>query len=408
MAKTGGKLFFANLMKSRFGIFLAYAIFSLLMVNKAYSNGQKEFSPDRETVQKYMGMHYEQVCKELDKMEPVEGISYSMVLASLHLLEFKNIKIAEEYCRYGLKTADRHNLKKGEILFYLALISNTNDDLPKCIEYLDKAIIAAKEEDNSDLLKKSLSYLGDTFYRYGYFDKSLDAYKELLEVCKGSEDELLEAIATCDMAEVYYRIGKTSKARETVTRAIEIFTKSENEKGLGDCFKLLGNVFSAEKNNVKAKENYERACRHYENTNDFHGQGNCNFNLALIHKKLKEYNKAIDALNKANFYFTSSSSTEGTGISQMELGRIYYLQGNYSKAELALKQAEYLLSKSNAIFRLAQAQDYLGDLKDSQKDREQAISYYNRSIENYRRLKLKSDEERVMKKMKKVSSVDRE
>ena len=92
----------------------------------------------------------------------------------------------------------------------------------------------------------------------------------------------------------------------------------------------------------------------------------------------------------------------------MELGRIYYLQGNYSKAELALKQAEYLLSKSNAIFRLAQTQDYLGDLKDSQKDREQAISYYNRSIENYRRLKLKSDGERVMKKLKKVSSVDRE
>ena len=86
----------------------------------------------------------------------------------------------------------------------------------------------------------------------------------------------------------------------------------------------------------------------------------------------------------------------------MQIGRVYYLRGDYAEAESALKQAEYLLSKSNSNFRLAQTEDFLGDLKVSQKDKEQAISYYSISLQNYNNLKLKADVERVKKKLKEL------
>jgi tetratricopeptide (TPR) repeat protein len=131
---------------------------------------------------------------------------------------------------------------------------------------------------------------------------------------------------------------------------------------------------------------------------------NCNFNLGLISEELKEYAAAIEYFNKAIFYYTNSGSTEGVGIAQMEMGRVYYLQENYSQAEAALKLAESLLSKSNAKFRLAQTEDFLGDLKLSQKDEKQAVAYYTRSFQDYGSLRLTADEQRVMKKLKELEA----
>ncbi len=400
MVAKENRIILIVLPKVSWGLLLLCMIPSLFMADKAYSNEPNEFIPEVGKVKKYIGISFHEVQKELEEMKPQERINYSLLLASRQFFQFKNAKLAKKYCDYALSIADKHNLKKGEILYFLAHLSNAEKDLPRTIEYINKALVCFKKEQNFQLLTDGLSFLGSVAYRYGDFNKSINAYRDLLELSRESENKLLEAQTIFDLGEVYYRIGNQSMVEETISKAIEIFTKNEDEKGLADCFKLLGNVYKAEKDYAKAKEHYTVASQHYKNTNDSHGQGNCNFNLGLVCKELKEYPRAIDSFNKAIFYYTNSGSTEGVGIAQMESGRVYYLQGNYPQAESALKQAEYLLSKSNAKFRLAQTEDFLGDLKLFQKDKNQAISYYNSSIQNYESLKLNGDVQRVMKKLK--------
>lgn len=388
--------------KVSLGFLLFCIVPSFIIIEKTYSTVLDEFRPDMGEVKKYVNMSFLEVKKELVKMNPRKRVDYSLQLASTHLFKFKNTKLAEKYCNYALIIATEYNFREGEILYFLAHLSNLKKDLPKTMEYIDKALACFKKEQNLQLIKSSLSFLGDSAYRYGDFERSINAYRDLLELSKELEDELLEAQTIFDIGEVYYRIGDQSKVKEAMPRAIEIFTKNENEKGLGDCFKLLGNVYKAEKDYTKAKKHYTIASQHYQNTNDSHGQGNCSFNLGLLFKELKEYPGAIDSLNKAIFYYTNSGSTVGVGIAQMEIGRVYYLRRDYAKAESALKQAEYLLSKSNSNFRLAQTEDFLGDLKVSQKDKEQAISYYSLSLQKYNNLKLKADAKRVKKKLKEL------
>jgi len=388
------------LLKVSCGLLLLCLIPPLFIADNAYSNEPNEFIPEVEKIKKYISISFKEVQKELEEMKPQERINYSLLLASVQFFQFQNTNLAKKYCDYALGTADKHNLTKGEIFYFSASLSNAEEDLPTAIDYINRAIICFKTEQNFQFLTDSLSFLGNTAYRYGDFDQSIKAYRELLALSRESENEQLEAQTIFDLGEIYSRFGKQSMVKKTIPKAIEIFTKNENEKGLADCFKLLGNVCKYEKDYAKAKEYYKVALEHYKNTNDSHGQGNCNFNLGLVFKELKEYPRAIDFFNKAIFYYTNSGSTGGVGIAQMEFGRVYYLQGDYLQAESALKQAEYLLSKSNSKFRLAQTEVFLGDLKLSQNDEKEAILYYKRSIQNYKSLKLNGDVQKVMKKLK--------
>jgi tetratricopeptide (TPR) repeat protein len=383
------------------GLLLAF-IFLVFGSDKALGNEEPNFVPDRQKVVQYMQMSPQNVCEELKQMSPTEAVEYSIVLASLHLYGSKNIKAANDYCDYGLSTAEKNSLNKAHILFLLAEISDISGDFAACFLYLDRAVLASKQENNNDLLKQSLFYLSNCAYRYGDFKRSLQACKQLLEVIKEHGEELEKARVLFDIGEVYYRIYRIPDANTAATEALEIYKKAENEKGIADCLKLLGNVFSAQGDDAKAKEKYELAAQHYANTNDWHGQANCNFNLALVHKRLKEYDKAIDMLQKASFFYTKSGSAVGTGIAQMELGNVYCLQKQYSKAESCLEQAEFLLKKGNDIFRLAQTFEYMGDLKAAQDKDEQAGEYYKRSIQNYKAIELIADENRVRSKLTKL------
>jgi len=61
-----------------------------------------------------------------------------------------------------------------------------------------------------------------------------------------------------------------------------------------------------------------------------------------------------------------------------------------------------LLTESSAKYRLAQTQDFIADLKVSQNNTEQAVIYYERSIETYQDIKLFADADRVKKKLNKL------
>jgi tetratricopeptide (TPR) repeat protein len=375
---------------------VVFVIFSAGVVS-----GEEEpnFVPDRQLVQRYMNMSPDSVCKELEQMTPVKAVGYSVIMASLHYFESHDIKAAKEYCDYALNAAEKNNLNRARILLLLAVISDAKGDLPVYLEYLDKAVIAAGKEANNDLLKQSLSYLANGSYRYGDFQRSLKAYKSLLNVVREHGDESEKAQVLFDMGEAYYRTSNTRDANDAGTQALEIFKKTSNEKGMADCLKLLGNVFSAQGDDIKAKENYQSAAQHYENTNDWHGQGNCNFNLALVCQRRKEYDDAVAALQKANFFFAKSGSAVGIGITQMELGRTYYLQKEYAKAESSLEQARFLLTKGNDLSRLAQTLEYTGDLKLAQNNKVQAAEYYKSAIRNYRAIELLADENNVKQKL---------
>lgn len=376
----------------------------LCLVTGALAGQIVEFKPNIKILGDFIERPYKDVSKQLSKMSPVEAAGYAVLLGKIHLLQFKNTSTAERYFSLALVYAEQHNFNKARILLFLAQVNDAKQRLQRTIEYLDKAVAAAKEENNAGLLGAGLGLLGKTTCRLGEFDKSLAAYDELLKLAADHDDALLQARTLFDISEVCYRAEDYKRAKQSVTRAINIFIKCENEKGLADCYNMLGNLSLRSKNKDKAMDYYLKAISHYKSTNDWHGKGDSNYNLGLVYKESKDYDSAIEALRRAVFCFTKSASTEGVGITQMELGRVYYLRGEYDKADSSLKQAEFLLNETSALFRVAQIQDYLGDLSAVRKNPVQAASYYRISAANYQRLNLPAEAERISEKLKKLKN----
>jgi tetratricopeptide (TPR) repeat protein len=391
-------------MKKAHRALIVSVLLMLCFVTGALARQAVSFKPDVKVLRNFIKKPYREVSKQLCKIPPVEATGYAVLLGKIHLFQFNNIYAAEHYFSFAFAYARQHDFNRANILLSLAQVNAVKQQLQKTVEYLDKAVVAAKEENDPGILRTGLICLGNITYHSGDFDKSLTAYDQLLELAVGSDDMLLQAQVLFDISEVCYKMEDYKRAKKSVTRAIDIFIRCENEKGLADCYNMLGGLSLINKNSNEALNYYLTALSHYKNTNDWHGRGNCNHNLGVLYKKSKNYNLAAAALEKAVYFFTKSASTEGVGIAQMELGRVCYLQKEYDKAEGSLKQAEFLLNEIKALYRLAQTQDYLGDLKAAQKDPIQAATYYRVSAANYRKLSLWTDAERISKKLEKLDS----
>ena len=370
-----------------------------------FANGTRaseEFKPDLELLRKLAEMSYADAVKELEKVSDQNKYEYSYLLASDQLMHKNNAKTAIQFCEYALGISDEAGLPKGRIYLLQAYIYSSLNQRVETIADLENASKCFKEENNPELLKQCLSWLGSEYYDYGYFEKSEQSYEDLIKMCSDPNDEGRRAQALFDISEVYSRCLKMDKAKDAAEQAKTIFIKEDNQKGVADCLKLLGNVWLAKNETEKAKESYLQAIKAYKNTNDSHGQGNCNFNLGLLSIKLKQYPEAIDYLNQANYFYTAAGSITGSGIAQMEIGRAYCLQGLYEKAESALKQAETFLT-GQSQYRLAQVKEYLGDLERARNNKKGSLGYYKSSADLFREVNLKKDVARIGRKILKMN-----
>jgi tetratricopeptide (TPR) repeat protein len=372
------------------------------VVSNVYGQFTEDFQPDMKLLQKYAVMTYPDVVIELEKLATEERIEYSLILASLHINQYKNSMTARHFCEYAHSVAEKHNISKGKIFLTEGYIHDMLSKEEQAIKAYEKASSCFRKDKNIELLKGSLLLLGGVCYNYGEFIKSIDVYEELLKLCTDADD-IMKAQTLFDVGEVYYRLSNISKAVYSVKQAKDIYKNLDNQKGLADCQKLLGNIYLAKKDYIKAKGCYLQASKAYESMDNAHGQGNCNFNLGIMSNKIKQYSEAEKYLIKSAYLFTKAASIQGVGIAQMELGRAYYFQGDYAKAELALMQAEYFLT-GNSKYRLAQTKEYLGDLKKAQKDNKESLVYYEASAELFEDIKLKADLALVQKKIKELTS----
>jgi tetratricopeptide (TPR) repeat protein len=360
-----------------------------------------KFEPDMELVKKLAIMNYPDVVAELNKLPADKNLKYCLIMANVQNSR-NNSKIAMQYCDRALEISQKNNLTECNIYFLKAFIYDNMTDRVETINNLDKATDCFRKNNDINSLKTCLSSLGGIEYGYGYFEKSLNAYKEALKICEETNDVLMEADILFEMGDVYYRISDIPNAKKVAEQAKTMFEKSGNTKGLADCLKLLGNTCLDNDKN-KAKKYYTDACKLYEETNDHHGLANCYFNLGIMCSGLKEYTDSIEYLNRALRAYTKAGSVEGAGIANMELGRCYFLMKDYDKAEITLSQAEHFLNGVSQ-YRLAQTKDYQGDLYSAQDRLQQALDRYKISAELYKVIGMEGNWAIVEKKIKDLSN----
>jgi tetratricopeptide (TPR) repeat protein len=363
-------------------------LFAIGLSSSALANVQSKVpSVDAAFLQKLSKMKHEQVERELAGMDPEPYIYHIMGLSAIWASK-NDPKRTQVYLDIALSVAKLNELEEQQatILYFYAHFLDSHTRLADAIERISEAIEILKNGHNEELLKECLSLKANLQHRRGNYRASAMTHAELLKLATGEDDKLLWANSMCQMAQLHYKLGSPGDWKQALKVALAVFEKHEYPKGIADCLKALGHAASLEGDKKRAEKYYLEASEKYKEAGDAHGQANCLYNLGVLFQGQELFEKSIAYLQEAVAAYTRSSSLTGVGIANMEIGHSYFSSGDLAKAETHLVTAQKLLTQSGNLRRLAQTEDYLGNVKEAQGEIQESIQHRRKSVAHYEEL----------------------
>ena len=223
------------------------------------------------------------------------------------------------------------------------------EDLPKAVEYLEKAIKLAEETNNFIALIFSNHYLGHVLADECEFERAYEHIKKGLAIVEMANTPWSIAMhKSCIAHTIYYQQGKIDLAYRTSREGLrlaeesgDLFSKAEGYVNHGACCYGKGYFDEAEEHLVKGKHFAERGASiaHVFMANIY---------LGLVHCWKEDYRKAQGSLNEA----ISVIETHGTGSSLLNLTQIalFYSKVMNSDKDIDLK-ALYSTAGQNKLKR---------------------------------------------------------
>jgi len=119
-------------------------------------------------------------------------------------------------------------------IFALGKIANTQKEYVQAADLLTKAVAAAQEQNNTDVYKRSLFWLGDTYARQGNFKAALNLFTQLLK------ENPNHAGARASLSMVYASQREPRKAIQVLDEWVAAFPTYENFKKAAETMTQIG------------------------------------------------------------------------------------------------------------------------------------------------------------------------
>jgi class 3 adenylate cyclase/tetratricopeptide (TPR) repeat protein len=255
----------------------------------------------------------------------------------------------------------KHEYKKGLTQIYTLMGIHScfpAEDLPKAIEYFEKAIKMAEETNNFISLLFAHHFMGHVLADNCEFERGLFHIKKALEIVEmGNVFWSIAMHKACIAYFIYCAQGRIDLAYQSINEALslaeesgDISSKAEAYTNYGACCIYKGLLDDAEKHLLIGKDLCERA--------NFLGHGHlANYHLGNVYKFKGRYGKAVE-------YYNNALSFEKFD---------YIGPSRFNHTRLALTAAKVLMNEKNIDFKLLYA--YV-----SQNKIKQWEGYYRRSL----------------------------
>lgn len=132
----------------------------------------------------------------------------------------------------------------------------------------------------------------------------------------------------------------------------------------------------------KSQELYQRAAELSIQNNYLNGAAKANYGLSTIFIYKSDYKAALESLDKAFESFKSTNDLEFISRALINYGQVFYLLNDYEKSFEKLFKAKELIEKNESLkFLSASCYNTLANLYFTLKDYDQALWYYQQSLE---------------------------
>jgi tetratricopeptide (TPR) repeat protein len=241
------------------------------------------------------------------------------------------------------------------------------------------------------LMVQALLANGDRFSYFGsikdYNQKSIDYYNKALEVARQNDLDEERAKSLLKLSSLYRQVPDLDKAFNYVTQASSIISNSTNDSLRIVALNTLGNIYQDKKDRLLALRNYLNALTLAEEMKlkDPDILRSCYYTLCNFYAGIKEYDKAIDYAKKAmdQLELVKKESEKYNGVKYSRVADLYSLGNLYlGKKNFDMSQYYYEASiklADSVKYEPMKMYGYRGLLNQyiREKQPQKALNYFN-------------------------------
>lgn len=251
--------------------------------------------------------------------------------------------------------------------------------------YLEQALRLHEIDGNDRGIASVLLKQAIVAYRDSNHIKLGSAASAALEKCWSLQDDIGVANALYWMA---YAEPKIEDALHDLQESLNIFRTEENRLGVAKCLEYLGELYRQQGQTAQALSTLGEAIEVASHFGDKLTEANALDSLGLTHWTLHHNDQAISAFQRAHEIARRIGWEHGLSSFLCRLGSVKLDQGIHAEAAELLRESVDVARKSNAGWRLGQALRRLGACFRAQGRLEEAISVLEESYSVYHSLAL--------------------
>ena len=269
----------------------------------------------------------------------------------------------------------------------LAVLSCDSGELEKTLRYGEHGLKIALESDSLEAALSLYSNLWSWYWWTGDPRKAFETVQKGLELAKRVGNSNLLAWLECDLAFNYWSMGEVKKALSLNEDILASAKRTRNASfvpfalnGIGRCYLWLGE-WSRSRQCLTEAVNVAKEAREYGASAD------ANLRLGELFMEMEDYEGAENYLKESNSIREEAKDTTSQLVNTFPaLSRLYLKKGQIEKGkELIEKTFEFAVNSKNS-FLIANAEMLEGMLFREQKNWEQSIQHFAKSLQAYRDL----------------------
>ena len=288
-----------------------------------------------------------------------------------------NYAQAQEYYKKALAITMEIGDKGGEAADYgkLGTMFQSLGNYKKAQEHHEKALSIRKQIGDRAGEAKDYKNLGIVFQSRGNYDKAQEYYKKALAIRSEIGDREGEATDYGNLGRLFDLLGEHDKAQEHLEKALRISKEICNRNLEASCYANLGAFFLSLGKYPRADKYLVQALAIAKEIGDKHGEAAVYSNFGRISHHLHDYEKAQEYHKKALAIYEEIGGRDGEVVEYASLGVCFQSLGVYNEAEKYIKRAILISKNIGHNFNEFSCLCQLAQLKLSQFNLKEAISY---------------------------------
>ncbi|GAB4284613.1 MAG: hypothetical protein Kow0068_09710 [Marinilabiliales bacterium] len=252
---------------------------------------------------------------------------------------------AEEYVKKALIIAKNQNQPDQEALAYKSLgnIEYYRQKYHSALDKYEKALIIMQKINDLEGSAAILYNMGIIHRNNGEYDLAIKKYTESLDIYKKLNDTLNIASTYQVIGISYFYWSKYNDAVENYQKSLELYKKVGDQAGIANCLQVIGVIYHEWGDYEKSLEFNQSALKIYEEMDDKYRIANSYINIGIVYKDWGNYQeKALEYFNKALDLMTEIDNKQGIAYSLSNIGSVYEDWENYQENDSINKNMNYL------------------------------------------------------------------